>query len=78
MDNVTRKDIVGRFPGIEDHTVLEIQATGASAAEIEAAWLLLQNEDEGTLETTHRHGDRVNRLLGILSQSEIGIRDDDD
>ncbi|MDH3374201.1 MAG: hypothetical protein OEM85_12585 [Gammaproteobacteria bacterium] len=78
MASVTHDDIVRRFPGIEDHTVLEIEATKATAADLEAAWLIFQDDDEALIDIKQRKGSRLNRLLEILANSEIQLRDDID
>lgn len=61
---------------MQDHTVLEILATAATLAELEAASLMLQDADEGLIGVKQRHGDRLSLLLGILAKSEIRPRDD--
>ena len=71
MTTVTHDEIVRLFPGIQDHTVLEILDTKATVGELEAASLLLQNADEGLLEIKQQEGDQINRLLDILDSSEI-------
>ena len=78
MASATHDDIVRLFPGMQDHTVLEILATRASVAELEAASLMLQDADEELIEVKQRRGDRLSRLLGILAKSEIRPRDDRD
>ena len=75
MDATTRKDIVRLFPGIQDHTVVEILETHATLGDIEAAVALLQDADEGLIGVKQRHGDRINRVLEILAAS--GFRADD-
>ena len=71
MERLTRQDIVRLFPGIQDHTVLEILAVNAPLEDVEAAALLLQRADEGSIAIRQREGDRINRLLDILGASEI-------
>jgi len=71
MTTVTHDEIVRLFPGIQDHTVLEILDTTATVGELEAASLLLQNADEGLVEIKQQEGDQINRLLNILGSSEI-------
>ncbi len=75
---VTHDQIVRLFPGIQDHSVLEIIATKATVEELEAAMLLLNDEDEGLIALTHRDGDQMIRLLDILSHSEIPLRENRD
>jgi hypothetical protein len=75
MDASTRQDIVRLFPGIQDHTVVEILETHATLGDIEAAVALLQDADEGLIGVKQRHGDRINRVLEILAAS--GFRADD-
>jgi hypothetical protein len=75
MDTATRQDIVRLFPGIQDHTVIEILETQATLGDIEAAVALLQDADEGLIGVRQRHGDRINRVLDILAASDL-CRDD--
>jgi hypothetical protein len=78
MTTVTHDEIVRLFPGIQDHTVLEILDTTATVGELEAASLLLQNADEGLVEIKQQEGDQINRLLNILGSSEIRPREEGD
>lgn len=71
MITVTHDEIVRLFPGIQDHTALEILDTKATVGELEAASLLLQDADEGLVEIKRQEGDQINRLLDILASSEI-------
>ena len=71
MTTVTHDEIVRLFPGIQDHTALEILDTRATVGELEAASLLLQDADEGLVEIKRQEGDQINRLLDILASSEI-------
>lgn len=74
MDTATQQDIVRLFPGIQDHTVVEILGTNATLGDIEAAVALYQDADEGLIGIKQRHGDRINRVLDILAAS--GYRPD--
>jgi hypothetical protein len=78
MDTATRQDIVRLFPGIQDHTVIEILDTRATLGDIEAAVALLQDADEGLIGARQRHGDRINRVLDILAASDYRPDDLDD
>jgi hypothetical protein len=78
MDTATRQDIVRLFPGIQDHTVIEILDTRATLGDIEAAVALLQDADEGLIGAKQRHGDRINRVLDILAASDLRSDDLDD
>lgn len=78
MAVATHDDIVRLFPGMQDHTVVEIMAMEATVDELDAASLLLQDADEGLIGAKQRHGDRLSRLLAILANSEIRPRDDRD
>jgi len=78
MISATHDDIVRLFPGLQDHTVLEIQATEATAEDLEAALLLMQNDDEGLIDIKQQKGSRLNLLLEILANSEIQLPDDFD
>ena len=78
MDTATRQDIVRLFPGIQDHTVIEILDTQATLGDVEAAVALLQDADEGLIGVGQRHGDRINRVLDILAASDLRRDDLDD
>ncbi len=78
MAVATHDDIVRLFPGMQDHTVVEIMAMEATVDELDAASLLLQDADEGLIGAQQRHGDRLSRLLAILANSEIRPREDRD
>lgn len=78
MAGATHDDVARLFPGIQDHIVLEILATEATVDDLEAALLLLQDNDEGLIEIRKQKGDLLNHLLGILAKSEIRPRDDVD
>lgn len=77
MATATHEQIVRIFPGIQDHTALEILATRATVGDLEAASLLLQDADEGLVDVRQKEGDRINRLLDILARSEILLLEDD-
>lgn len=78
MATATHDDIVRLFPGMQDHTVLEILATEATVDDLEAALLLLQDNDEGLIGIKQQKSSILNLLLGILAKSEIPLRDDFD
>ena len=78
MDIATQQDIVRLFPGIQDHTVVEILDTKATLGDIEAAVALFQDADEGLIGARQRHGDRINRVLDILAASDLRPEDLDD
>ena len=78
MASATHDDIARLFPGIQDHTVLEILATEATVDELEAALLLLEDNDEGLIDIRQQKGSLLNHLLAILAKSEIRPRDDVD
>jgi hypothetical protein len=75
MNTATHQDITRLFPGLQDHTVVEILDTRATLGDIEAALALLLDADEGLIGVKQRHGDRINRVLDILAAS--GYRRDD-
>lgn len=70
------KEIRRIFPGIEDHAVLEVLRMQATVDELEAAALLLSNEDEGLIGIRTREGALLNQLLGVLSRAGIEPPDD--
>ena len=75
MNAATHQDIVRLFPGIQDHTVVELLDTNATLGDIEAAVALLQDADEGLIGVKQRHGDRINRVLDILAASDLRRED---
>lgn len=78
MISVTHDEIIRLFPGIQDHTALEILDTKATVGELEAASLLLQDADEGLVDIQQQEGEQINRLLNILSSSEIRPQEEGD
>lgn len=77
MATATHDDIARLFPGIQDHTAVEILDAHASVAELEATAVLLHNGDKELIGVKRRHGDRIDALLDILSRSEIRQREGD-
>lgn len=71
MSKATRKDVLGVFPGLEDHTVVEILDMGATVDELEAALTILNSDDKDLIEIKRREGDNINRLMDILSQAGV-------
>ena len=78
MIAATHSEIVRLFPGIQDHTVVEILDTHATLADVEAAMALLQDADEGLIGARQRHGDRINRVVDILAGSDYRLDDPED
>lgn len=78
MNTATHQDIARLFPGIQDHTVVEILDTQATLGDVEAALALLQDADEGLIGVKQRHGDRINRVLEILAASDYRPDDIDE
>lgn len=78
MATATQNDISRLFPGVQDHTVQELLAAKATVNELEAALLLLEDEDEGLVEYKRQKGDRINRLVRILAADDIKPPDEPD
>jgi hypothetical protein len=78
MNAATRQDITRLFPGIQDHTVVEILGAHPTLGDIEAAASLLQDADEGLIGVKQRHGDCINRVLDILSAADYRPDEFDD
>jgi hypothetical protein len=78
MITATHDDIVRLFPGIQDHTVVEILATKASLSELEAASLILGNQDNGLTEVKREAGDQLSRVLAVLANAEIRPLEEND
>jgi hypothetical protein len=77
MVTVTHEDIARLFPGIQDHTAVEIIETNAAFADLEAVALLLQGTDNELISIRREHGDRINRILDILATGEFAQGEDD-
>lgn len=71
MSKATRRDVLGVFPGLEDHTVVEILDMGATVDELEAALTILSSDDKELIAIKRREGDEINRLLDILGQAGV-------
>ena len=78
MATATHKDVVRLIPEIQDHAIVEILGMDATIAEIEAALAAMTSDEQDLAEIEHREGDRIHRLLHILSQSLIEPADDRD
>lgn len=76
MTIATHDDIVRLFPGIQDHTVVEILAAKPTVDQLEAASMLLSDQDEGLIEAKREAGDQLSRVLDILANAEIVPRED--
>ena len=79
MTSATYDDVIQLFPGMQDHTVVEILAVEATVNELEGVLLSLQgndSNDEQLIDMKKRKGSRLNLLLGILADSEIQLRDE--
>ncbi len=77
MVTATHDDIARLFPGIQDHTAVEIIQANASFADLEAVALLLQGADDDLISIRREHGDRINRVLDILAKGEFVQGEDD-
>lgn len=71
MGKATRKDVLGVFPGLEDHTVVEILSMQATVDELEAALTILGSDDKDLIAIKRREGGEINRLLDILGQAGV-------
>ena len=77
MVTATHDDIARLFPGIQDHTAVEIIQANVSFADLEAVALLLQGADDDLISIRREHGDRINRVLDILAKGEFDQGEDD-
>lgn len=71
MTIATRADVCRLFPGLQDHTVVDLLAARPSIAELEAVSQMLQDDDESLIEIKQQKGDRLNRLAAILSYAQL-------
>jgi hypothetical protein len=78
MITATHDDIVRLFPGIQDHTIVEVLETEATVGELEAASLLLGDQDNGLIEVKREVGGQLSQVIDILTRAEIMPTDDND
>jgi arsenate reductase-like glutaredoxin family protein len=78
MTIATRAEVCRLFPGLQDHAVVDLLATRPSIAELEAVSQMLQNDDESLIEIKQQKGDRLNRLMVILSHAQLHAADNHD
>ena len=78
MTIATRAEVCRLFPGLQDHTVVNLLATRPSIAELEAVSQMLHDDDESLIEIKQRKGDRLNRLVVILSHAQLQAADSHD
>ena len=78
MTNATHADVIKRFPGMPDHTVVEILALDPTEAELDAVQLLAASDDEHLIGFKQQDADRLNRLMAIIEASGMGFEDDRD
>ncbi len=71
MATATRKEILRLFPGLPEHAVLALIDAKATSAELDAAMLSLQGDDDAIIGFRRRDGARLEHLLGILSAAGI-------
>jgi hypothetical protein len=71
MATATREEILRLFPGLPEHAVLALIDANATVAELDAAMLSLQGDDDAIIEFRRRDGTRLERLLAILSEAGI-------
>jgi hypothetical protein len=78
MNIATQKDILGAFPEIQDHAVVEILDMNATVDELEAALVILTSDEKELIEIKLREGDQIHRLLNILNQAGVQAAADRD
>ena len=78
MSIALHNDIARLFPELEDHIVLEILEIKPTIDELEAAQLLLRDDNEDLIDIKQREGGRINQLVRILSASVIAPEEDID
>jgi hypothetical protein len=71
MSTASRRDVLNAFPDIEDHAVVEILDLQASVDDLEAALGLLMSDGEDLIAIRSREGDRIHRLMNILSRAGV-------
>lgn len=73
MVTATHDDITRLFPGIDDHTALEILATGTTVVDLEAAMVMLSDDNVELIAVKPTDSDLLVRLVNILGQSELNF-----
>lgn len=68
--------MVRLFAGIQDHTVVEVLDTGATLDELEAAALLLANQDEALVDAGSPTPVVVSRIVEILTREQGSAEQD--
>ncbi|MDJ0655897.1 MAG: hypothetical protein QNJ40_17160 [Xanthomonadales bacterium] len=76
MTQATANDVQRIFPGIQDHVVIEVLDTSATVEDLEAARMLMQDEDSGLRAFKHQEGERLNALMKVLDQAGIVPEDE--
>lgn len=74
----TRDDVNRLFSGIDAHTVLEVLKHRPSLADLEAAAMTLQGDDESMRDATGQQRSSVNQLLELLEKAGLEYRVDAD
>ncbi len=70
MNSATHDDVIRLFPDTQGHSVVEILDLGPSLDELEAAVLLLGNQDEGLVDASIPTPTVISRIVDILSREE--------
>ena len=78
MTIATHADVCRLFPGLQDHAVVDLLATRPSIAELEAVSRMLHDDDESLIKIKQEKGDRLNRLVVILSHAQLQPADNHD
>ena len=76
MISATHDDVERLFPGIQDHAVVEILAIKPTVAQLEAASLLLSDQDDGLIAEKRKEGGQLSRLLAILSSAQLSSQEE--
>ncbi len=74
MSHITHDQIAHMFPGIQDHTVVEILDVQPTESELEATLMALQGDDRPNV--NQPDNPKVLRMIDILRQVDFGLEDD--
>lgn len=77
MNRVTARDVTRLFPGIEDHTVLEVLASRPTLGDLEAAAQMLADQDEGLVDADPALRERAAGLVRMLSTAGLVAAEDE-
>ena len=77
MKTATAHDVTRLFPGIEDHTVVEVLASKPTLDDLEAASQMLADQDEGLVDADPALRERASGIVALLASAGLVSADED-